>query len=106
MHICDNVFVKSIFWMCLFSILLFGDAEAALQCYDCHGTRSTLDLRPEDATHRNISSGGFRGNHRQHLGEGSTPCHVPCVTREVPPIPPVIAMDISKFPARLTPRQP
>lgn len=80
MHYFGNVLIKSFIWICIFCVLSFGDAEAALQCYDCHGTRSTLDVRPEDATQRNISSGGFRGNHRQHLGEGATPlscalCH-------------------------------
>ncbi len=50
----------------------FGDVEAALQCYDCHGTKNTHDVRPEDSSERNIATGGFQGNHRQHLGAGAT----------------------------------
>src|SRR5262245_60034532 len=56
------------------------DAQAALACYDCHGTRSSGDIRPEDAAFRNPSGGGFQGNHRTHMGEAATPetcskCH-------------------------------
>ena len=72
MHIFGNVHIKLVPWIFLCVLLSYGDAHAALQCYDCHGTRSALDVRPEDASHRNISSGGFRGNHRQHLATGST----------------------------------
>ncbi|MDU0460467.1 MAG: CxxxxCH/CxxCH domain-containing protein [Geobacteraceae bacterium] len=72
MHFYDNVHVKYVFWICLCSVLLFGDVEAALLCYDCHGTKNTHDVRPEDSNFRNISTGGFQGNHRQHLGAGAT----------------------------------
>jgi predicted CxxxxCH...CXXCH cytochrome family protein len=47
------------------------EATAALSCYNCHGTNSTRDIRPEDAPFRNPSTGGFQGNHRTHLGEGA-----------------------------------
>lgn len=50
-------------------------AAAALQCYDCHGTKITAnsgDIRPEDDTYRNVSSGGFIGNHRSHIPFGAT----------------------------------
>jgi len=60
--------------------LLAGSAEASLKCYGCHGTSSTMDIRPEDWGYRNVSSGGFVGNHRTHLPPGATPgscstCH-------------------------------
>ena len=60
--------------------LLAGSAEAALTCYDCHGTRNPQDLRPEDASFRNPSSGGFKGNHRTHMDAATpatcTKCHL------------------------------
>ncbi len=57
---------------------LAGEAHAALQCYDCHGTRNTQDVRPEDAlSSRNPSSGGFQGNHRTHMGASAV--QVTCV---------------------------
>ncbi|MDA8412948.1 MAG: CxxxxCH/CxxCH domain-containing protein [Desulfobacteraceae bacterium] len=68
----------------IFSIFLVcasnNDAVAAIQCYDCHGTRTTVDNRPEDASFRNVSTGGFPGNHQRHLAYGATPnscqkCH-------------------------------
>ncbi|HZV81397.1 MAG TPA: CxxxxCH/CxxCH domain-containing protein, partial [Geobacteraceae bacterium] len=62
----------------LFHAPLF--AEASLQCYGCHGTGSTMDIRPVDRGYRNVSSGGFVGNHRTHLAQGAVParcevCH-------------------------------
>ena len=54
--------------MLIFPTVIF----AALECYDCHGTKSTQSIRPEDATHRNISSGGFVGSHRNHVSWGAT----------------------------------
>jgi len=72
MHLFDNVHIKLVLWICLLSFTSFGEAEAALQCYDCHGTSSTPDIRPVDDSHRDVYSGGFRGNHRQHLGDGAT----------------------------------
>ncbi|OGU18065.1 MAG: cytochrome C [Geobacteraceae bacterium GWC2_53_11] len=61
-------------------VTLNNQAYASLQCYDCHGTRVTRDIRPEDAPFRNHSTGGFKGNHRRHLASGATPdacqkCH-------------------------------
>ena len=47
-------------------------SQAELQCYDCHGTKATADPRPVDASDRDPVTGGFRGNHRTHMGEGST----------------------------------
>ena len=47
-------------------------AEAALDCFDCHGSRSQRDIRPLDAPVRNGSSGGFPGNHRTHLPATAT----------------------------------
>ncbi len=42
-------------------------AEAAIPCYECHGSKVPPDYRPVDAPYRNITSGGFEGNHRSHL---------------------------------------
>jgi len=60
--------------------LLPQTALAAMKCYDCHGTKNTQDIRPEDASFRNPSSGGFIGSHRTHVAWGATPgscarCH-------------------------------
>ncbi|HXC93864.1 MAG TPA: CxxxxCH/CxxCH domain-containing protein, partial [Geobacteraceae bacterium] len=49
--------------------ILTQEAEAALTCYNCHGTNSTQDIRPVDAPSRSPSSGGFQGNHQTHMGE-------------------------------------
>ena len=61
-------------------LVLPSIASAALQCFRCHGTNSTADIRPEDYVLRNISSGAFVGNHRTHMAAGATPgtcakCH-------------------------------
>ncbi|KAF0216572.1 MAG: cytochrome C family, partial [Geobacteraceae bacterium] len=74
--------LKNLIWLFFITILIIpvNRSEAAIQCYDCHGTRSTGDYRPVDDTYRNVSSGGFRGNHRSHLptpvnnATGSAPC--------------------------------
>ncbi len=55
-------------------------AIASIQCYNCHGTSVPVDNRPLDASHRNISSGGFRGSHRTHMNSQAAPaacetCH-------------------------------
>ncbi|SNB47457.1 CxxxxCH/CxxCH domain-containing protein [Geobacter sp. DSM 9736] len=42
-------------------------AHAELRCYDCHGDSRNQDIRPVDSSFRNISTGGFSGNHRSHL---------------------------------------
>ena len=52
--------------------IVAGEAQAALQCYGCHGTVSPVDYRPVDASFRNPSSGGFQGNHRTHMGNSAT----------------------------------
>ncbi|NVN98207.1 MAG: CxxxxCH/CxxCH domain-containing protein [Geobacteraceae bacterium] len=57
--------------MALICCTLREDAEAALTCYDCHGTKNSRDIRPEDASSRNPATGGISGNHRTHMGEGS-----------------------------------
>lgn len=61
-------------------ISLKDEALASLQCFDCHGSRVTLDNRPEDSPYRNITTGGFPGNHQRHVGYGAIPdscqkCH-------------------------------
>jgi predicted CxxxxCH...CXXCH cytochrome family protein len=53
-------------------MVLFGAtlAEAALECYGCHGSNDLPpDYRPVDATYRNITTGGFVGNHRAHISK-------------------------------------
>lgn len=47
-------------------LLTGGVAQAAIQCYQCHGD-NVSDIRPIDATYRNITTGGFRGNHQTHM---------------------------------------
>lgn len=49
-----------------------ADADAVMDCYDCHGTRSDADYRPLDDAYRNISTGGFQGNHRTHMNSKAT----------------------------------
>lgn len=61
-------------------MLFSHEAVAAIQCYQCHGTTAPVDYRPLDAGYRSISTGGFKGNHRTHMGNGATPascnaCH-------------------------------
>ena len=63
----------------LLGILASGDAEA-IQCYQCHGTDNTSDYRPLDSLSRNPATGGFKGNHRTHMGPNAGPstcaaCH-------------------------------
>lgn len=50
-------------------MVLPGTVGAAFNCYDCHGNRSSMDFRPEDSRYRNVSTGGFPGNHRTHMPE-------------------------------------
>jgi hypothetical protein len=55
------------------AVLLLSSAVALagqLDCTGCHAEKN--DYRPIDSPYRNISSGGFMGNHRTHLSEGST----------------------------------
>ncbi len=66
----------------LFSAFLLcsANAHAAIQCYQCHGSTAPPDYRPVDAAYRNVTSGGFQGNHRTHMGPGAgaaacTTCH-------------------------------
>jgi predicted CxxxxCH...CXXCH cytochrome family protein len=51
-------------------------SRATLECYDCHGTREPADVRPLDAPYRNVTTGGFPGNHRSHASPatGFGPC--------------------------------
>ncbi|WP_298272310.1 CxxxxCH/CxxCH domain-containing protein [Geobacter sp.] len=64
----------------IFMLVPQGASEAAIQCYDCHGSRSPVDYRPVDAPFRNVSSGGMVGSHRTHMEAAATPsacarCH-------------------------------
>jgi predicted CxxxxCH...CXXCH cytochrome family protein len=58
-------------------------------CYDCHGSPiipGGTDIRPVDSGYRNISTGGFVGNHQRHILAATTntlvctPCHGPAPT--------------------------
>lgn len=76
--------------LCLVSTFVFAVSAFALtgnqidQCYDCHGTQAVpgpADIRPNDLSYRNISTGAFMGNHRTHMPTATTlanvctPCH-------------------------------
>lgn len=73
---------KQCFALVLPVILLFGAgiASADIVCYECHGSKIPADYRPVDAPYRNITTGGFQGNHRTHLSSadsfsGCARCH-------------------------------
>jgi hypothetical protein len=65
--------------LCFISSVVFASSAFAFtapntinQCYDCHGSPTTAagggnDLRPVDSTYRNITTGGFVGNHQTHI---------------------------------------
>jgi len=59
-------------WILLLSTLLalivLPHGVEAIECYNCHGTKNPIDYRPLDDSFRNISTGGFQGNHRAHVG--------------------------------------
>src|SRR5512133_2324117 len=76
--------------MCVLFVFLAGSMAcqffptavswAAINCYQCHGTSSPDDYRPVDAPYRNITTGGFVGNHRTHMDSPASPaacssCH-------------------------------
>jgi predicted CxxxxCH...CXXCH cytochrome family protein len=55
------------------------DGHTINSCADCHGNRSTGDMRPIDAAYRNITTGGFVGSHSTHLAATATPTScTPC----------------------------
>jgi len=62
-------------------IFTFNAGNAlAIECYECHGSKNIPDYRPVDSPFRNISSGGFQGNHRTHMDPAAnastcTKCH-------------------------------
>src|SRR5512138_2183975 len=62
------------FALVLSAILLIaaGTASAQIECYECHGSKVPPDYRPVDAPYRNITTGGFQGNHRTHLSPADT----------------------------------
>ena len=68
-------------WPVILLVLLAAqNSWAALGCNDCHGQKSPADIRPLDLTYRNVTTGGFPGNHSTHLPNGVTPgqcavCH-------------------------------
>lgn len=75
--------MKQHIYLCMLNVaflLIFSTkiVEASLQCYGCHGTSIPVDYRPVDASFRNISSGGFPGNHRTHMDSSasSTACYI------------------------------
>ena len=54
------------------SLCFAGDELAAIQCYQCHGSKTPPDYRPVDASYRNITTGAFQGNHRTHMDASAT----------------------------------
>lgn len=66
------VFVMTLGIMCVFDAV--AHADTIMTCSSCHG------MSPIDATHRNISTGGFVGNHMTHVPTPAGPdscfkCH-------------------------------
>lgn len=61
----------SVFLLMVWLVCLSITAEAAIQCYECHGSKDSRDYRPVDAPYRNITSGGFEGNHRAHVDKST-----------------------------------
>ncbi|QSV44229.1 CxxxxCH/CxxCH domain c-type cytochrome [Geobacter benzoatilyticus] len=66
--------------LAFFAAMGLRSADAAIQCYECHGTSATADYRPNDSAYRNISTGAFKGSHKTHMAAGATaascaPCH-------------------------------
>lgn len=62
-------------------VLVLSSSPAFAGVLDCTGCHAELhDLRPIDSPYRNVSSGGFMGNHRTHLSSAASydscvPCH-------------------------------
>ena len=53
-------------------LILTSEADAAIKCYECHGTTIDIftgDYRPVDANGRDAATGGFKGNHRTHMAQ-------------------------------------
>lgn len=66
----------AVFLLC---IAASGNVEA-IECHQCHGTDNPPDYRPLDSPSRNYLTGGFKGNHRTHMGSDArpsscAPCH-------------------------------
>lgn len=54
--------------------IIYPSQTLALECYQCHGSKiseTSGDFRPVDSPYRNISTGGFQGNHRTHIPESA-----------------------------------
>ncbi|MBT0665961.1 CxxxxCH/CxxCH domain-containing protein [Geobacter pelophilus] len=52
--------------------LLFPTLGQAIECNECHGTKVPVDFRPLDDAYRNMTTGGFQGNHRTHTSKIDT----------------------------------
>jgi len=73
------------FFGCLYTLFVFFSAlpAFAIECYQCHGKKindTSGDYRPVDAQFRNVTTGGFQGNHLKHMDPSATPstcsiCH-------------------------------
>jgi hypothetical protein len=72
-HCKGNKNILTALWLVPLLLLITSGGAAALECYDCHGTKSTGDIRPLDSSERDPSTGGFPGNHRTHLPQVVTP---------------------------------
>ena len=63
-------------------VAIAGQAQAAIQCYDCHGDRTGGILKPKDTNLgapklRDEATGAFLGNHQTHLG--AAPAAADCI---------------------------
>ncbi len=87
-----GVLLKGVVISLLAPLVLVSLAQAAIQCYECHGGAS--DYRPLDSgtfgtAGRNDATGAFTGNHQTHMGPITTQskavavcvtCHNPAVS--------------------------
>ncbi|GAM11651.1 geobacter CxxxxCH...CXXCH motif protein [Geobacter sp. OR-1] len=60
------------FYLLIVFGLIIPSTGFAIECYECHGTKDPIDFRPIDDAYRNVSTGGFQGNHRTHTSMDNT----------------------------------
>ncbi len=60
--------IRSVAAALVILVLSCASAAAGIGCNGCHGTSNPVDYRPLDDASRNPVTGGFRGNHRPHVG--------------------------------------
>ena len=80
---CVSILLTNLFIVTI-SLVIPAKSHAAIQCYDCHGSRSDRDSRPVDSPvndpTRNVNTGAFAGSHRTHMtapgsAEACAKCH-------------------------------